>query len=72
MGRGGVGCTDYQGAQGNFGGNEFAHCIDCNDGFTVSKHVSKILSFLTLIKLLKNGTNKIVHLYKRNLCSGFN
>ena len=54
MGCGGVGCTDYQGAQANFGGNEFAHCIDCDDGFTVSKHVSKILSFLTLIKLLKN------------------
>ena len=49
MGCGGVGCIDYQAAQANFGGNEFAHCIDCDDGFTVSKHGSKILSFLTLI-----------------------
>ena len=45
MGCGGVGCTDYQGAQGNFGGNELAHCIDCDDGFTASKRVSKIVIF---------------------------
>ena len=41
----GVGCIDYQGAQGNFGGNGYAHYIDCDDGFTVSKHMSKLCHF---------------------------
>ena len=66
MGWGGVGCSDYQGAQGNFGGSGYAHYRDCDD---VKTYV-KTFTFCTLIKLFKKWT-KLVHLHKRNLSSNF-
>lgn len=48
LGRGWWGKRDFQGAGGNFGGDDHVHYLNCGDGFMGGIHMSKSITLYTL------------------------